>query len=81
MRSLCKKLRSYDIKVTNLQFLVFDEFGTGKIFKLSEDEESWIELMDLGEIRYYLAVATADGKIYMTGGWDGYNRNIYYLMI
>ena len=65
-------IRNYNILFTYLQFPVFDEFGTGKIFKLSEDEESWIELMDLGERRYYMAVATIDGKIYITGGWDGY---------
>ena len=39
-----------------------------KIYRLSDDEREWIEVEEIGEERYSCAVASLNGKIYITGG-------------
>ena len=39
-----------------------------KIFQLSDDERKWIELGEIDEERRAFAVASLNGKIYVTGG-------------
>ena len=42
---------------------------TPKVFRLSDDEREWIEIGELPEIQSAFAVASLNGKIYITGGW------------
>ena len=49
---------------------VVDGWANKKIFRLSDDERKWIEVGRIGEPRYDYAVASLNGKIYITGGSD-----------
>ena len=38
------------------------------IYRLSDDEQKWIEIGESPEIRYDSGVASLNGRIYITGG-------------
>ena len=41
-----------------------------KIYRLSDDERKWIEIGEIPEERIYFGVASLNGRIYITGGWE-----------
>ena len=51
-----------------MKYLVIDEWVSKEIFRLSDDERGWIEVGQIGERRSTFAVASLNGKIYITGG-------------
>ena len=42
-----------------------------RIFRLSDDEQKWIEMGQIRGLRAIFAVASLNGKIYTTGGRNG----------
>ena len=38
------------------------------IYRLSDDEQEWIEIGEVPERRYRFGVASLNGRIYITGG-------------
>ena len=38
------------------------------IYRLSDDEREWIEIGEIDETRYQCAVASLNGRVYITGG-------------
>ena len=54
-----------------MNHLVIDGHWSKKIFRLSDDEREWIEVGKIGEERTDFAVASLNGKIYITGGENG----------
>lgn len=50
--------------------LVIAEYGNRRIYRLSDDEHEWIEMGHIGEWRIGFAIASLDGKLYITGGQE-----------
>ena len=47
---------------------VIDGWWNQKIFRLTDDKQRWIEVGKIEEERESFAVASLNGKIYITGG-------------
>ena len=52
----------------NYEYLVFDGENTEKIYRLSGDEQEWVETGEIPERLENFGVASLNGKIYITGG-------------
>ena len=50
-------------------YSVIDGHSSQKIFQLSDDEREWTEVEQIIFNKNDIAVASLNGKIYITGGW------------
>ena len=49
--------------------VITDEQNSDKIYRLSDDEQEWIEIGEIPERRFAFGAASLNGKIYITGGF------------
>ena len=56
------------IHYCNYGYSVIDGRNSNKIYRLSDDEQEWIEIGEIPERRGPFGVASLNGKIYITGG-------------
>ena len=52
----------------NYGYSVIDGYTSRKIYRLSDDEQEWIEIGKIPERRSGFGVVSLDGRIYITGG-------------
>ena len=52
----------------NYGYSVIDGLVSNKIYRLSDDQQEWIEIGEIPEGRDSFGVASLNGKIYITGG-------------
>ena len=45
-----------------------DGVKSKKIYRLSDDEQEWIEVGEIPERQYFFGVASLNGEIYIAGG-------------
>ena len=50
------------------EYSVIGGWNNNKIYRLSDDEQEWIEVGEFREKRWHFGVASLNGKIYITGG-------------
>ena len=58
----------YHFHYCNYGYSVIDGHESRKIYRLSDDEQEWIEVGEIEERRSYFGVASLNGRIYITGG-------------
>ena len=56
------------IHYRNYGYSVIDGWTNKKIYRLSDDEQEWLEIEEIPEQRGAFGVASLNGRIYITGG-------------
>ena len=68
-------MKSYTVTLQCIHYCNYGYSAIGgrqnkKIYRLSDDERKWIEIGEIPEERIYFGVASLNGRIYITGGWE-----------
>ena len=59
----------YHIHYCNYGYSVIDRWDSNMIYRLTDDEQEWLEIGEIPKKRHSFGVASLNGKIYITGGW------------
>ena len=54
----------------DIQLLMAVKFMEVEKYRLSDDEREWVEIGKIPERRYSFGVASLNGRIYITAGWE-----------